>query len=129
MSNIIRPVIKSLSVLQYVAIGIGILVGIIMVITSFNSGNSTQATNLIVIIPFLGLFFLTIWGFVWVTKLILEKFEDTLEYKSPLVQITAIILAVIVGGLIAIVVGACLGLLLLFKAYKITQAMQDSSKG
>jgi len=116
--NIIRPVIRFLSVAQYVAIGVGVLAGIIVVITSFNSGNSTEVTNLLVFIPFLAIFFLAVFGFFWLAKFMLEGCEDKLEYKAASVQVIAIIGILLIALIGAAVAGAVLFIVLLYSVYR-----------
>ena len=118
MHNIIRPVIRFLSVAQYVAIGVGVLAGIIVVITSFNSGNSTEVTNLLVFIPFLAIFFLAVFGFFWLAKFMLEGCEDKLEYKAASVQVIAIIGILLIALIGAAVAGAVLFIVLLYSVYR-----------
>ena len=118
MHNIIRSVIKFLSVAQYVAISIGVLVGIILVITSFNSGSSTQVTNLAVFIPVLAIFFLAIFGFFWLAKFMLEGCEDRLEYKAASVQVFAIIGILFLALIGAAVAGAVLFIVLIYNVYR-----------
>jgi len=118
MRNLIGSAIKFLSVAQYVAIGIGVLVGVIMVITSFNSGNSTQVTNLIVFIPVLAIFFAAIFGFFWLAKFMLEGCEDKLVYKTMPVQIIALIAILLVALIGAAIAGVILLIALAYSAYK-----------
>ena len=118
MRNIIRPVLKFFSIAQYVAIGIGVLAGVIVVVTSCNSGSSTQVTNLVVILPVLGIFFFAVFGFFWLAKFMLEHLEDKLEYKAVAVQVMAVVGVVAVALVGAAVAGVLLLIALMHSAYK-----------
>jgi len=118
VGNIIRPVIKFLSIAQYVALGIGGLVGLLVVITSCNSGSSTQVSNLVVFIPVLGIFFLSVFGFFWLAKYMLEGCEEKLEFKPMGVQVAAVIAILLVALVGAALAGAVLLIMLMHSAYR-----------
>ena len=111
MYNIIRPTIKMFKILQYIAMCLGVIVGISLTVDSCSSSNSAPMTNLIIIIPFIVLLFLTIWGFFRIVQLFLEKHEYKLSYQSILVQLIWIIIITIVSSIIAVFAGAILGII------------------